>query len=95
MAHPVIEEINRVYHTSNIRDIAFRRWQRLLRDEVQPMLDEREKLIEESAALLEQIRLLRSAVEAYEQAAAGRVQRGPGRPRLDAVGTSSGKVTIA
>jgi hypothetical protein len=81
MAHPVIEEINRVYHTSNIRDIAFRRWQRLLRDEVQPMLDEREKLIEENAALSEQIRLLRSAVEAYEQAVP--VKRGPGRPRKE------------
>jgi predicted nucleic acid-binding Zn-ribbon protein len=81
MAHPVIEEINRCYHLNNVRDIAFRRWQRLLRDEVQPMLDEREKLIEENAALLEQIRLLRNAVEAYEQAAP--VKRGPGRPRKE------------
>jgi predicted nucleic acid-binding Zn-ribbon protein len=80
MAHPVIEEINRCYHLNNVRDIAFRRWQRLLRDEVQPMLDEREKLIEENAALLEQIRLLRNAVEAYEAAP---VKRGPGRPRKE------------
>lgn len=55
MAHPVIEEMSRCYALANVQSTAFRRWQRVLRDEVQPLLDERERLIEENAQLREEI----------------------------------------
>lgn len=53
MGHPVIDEINRCYSLASVRDTSFRRWQRILRDEVQPLLDERDRLIDENAALRE------------------------------------------
>jgi hypothetical protein len=61
--HPVIEEIGRVFHLNNVRDQAFRRWQRLLRDEVQPLLDERDVFIEENARLREEVLLLQKQTE--------------------------------
>jgi hypothetical protein len=51
--------------------------QRFVRDEIQPMLDEREKLIEENASLREQVTALMRQGEP--------AKRGPGRPRKDAV----------
>jgi len=41
--HPVIDEICRT-RNSTIRPEVFRRWQKALRDEVQPELDRLEKL---------------------------------------------------
>lgn len=41
--HPIIEEIGRA--RGPIRNDVFRRWQRVLRDEVQPLLDERDRLL--------------------------------------------------
>jgi hypothetical protein len=38
--HPVLEEICRIYQLGQVQNTSFRRWQRLLRDEVQPMLDQ-------------------------------------------------------
>jgi hypothetical protein len=56
-----------------------RRIQRRVRDEIQPMLDEREALIEENAKLREQIAaLMRDPAK-----------RGPGRPRKDAEAVSA------
>jgi regulator of replication initiation timing len=51
MGHPIIDEFCRVYSLGSLQAQAFRRMQRVLRDEVQPQLDERDKLIEENAAL--------------------------------------------
>jgi hypothetical protein len=62
----MFEEIIRA---SSLQPHVLRRFQRLLRDEIQPMLDEREKLIEEVAGL-------RAQVTALEQGT-----RGPGRPK--------------
>lgn len=54
MAHPVIEEIGRVFTVDRVQTHAFRRWQRILSTEIQPMLDERERLLEENAALVKE-----------------------------------------
>lgn len=58
--HPVIDEFCRIYSLSNYQSLSFRRHQRLLRDEVQPLLDEREKLIEENHQLREQLAVLQA-----------------------------------
>jgi regulator of replication initiation timing len=78
MAHALIEEINRCYSLQHVQNQAFRRWQRELRDVIQPMLDERDKLLIEND-------LLRKAVAAYEEAQP--VKRGPGRPRKEEAAT--------
>lgn len=49
--HPIIEEICRA--GASVRPDVLRRWQRQLRDELQPMLDEREALLAEKAATKE------------------------------------------
>lgn len=53
MGHPVIDEINRCHTLGQVQVQSFRRWQRLLRDEIQPQLDERERLLVENAELRE------------------------------------------
>ena len=47
MGHPVIDEFCRIYSLERMRTQSFRRYQRVFRDEVQPMLDERERLLVE------------------------------------------------
>jgi hypothetical protein len=47
MAHPIIEEFCRIHSPERMQTIFFRRMQRVLRDEVQPMLDERDRLLVE------------------------------------------------
>jgi hypothetical protein len=49
--HPVLEEFCRVHSLQSLRPDYFRRVQRLLRDEVQPLLDQREQLIDANATL--------------------------------------------
>jgi hypothetical protein len=51
MAHPIIEEFCRIHSPERMQTIFFRRMQRVLRDEVQPMLDERDRLLAENAEL--------------------------------------------
>jgi hypothetical protein len=51
--HPVIEDLCRVHSVQALRQDFFRRCQRLLRDDIQPLLDEREKLILENHTLVE------------------------------------------
>ncbi len=51
MAHPIITEFCRVFSLAQLQNVPFRRMQRVLRDEVQPMLDERDALLVENAAL--------------------------------------------
>jgi cell division septum initiation protein DivIVA len=85
MAHPLIEEINRCYSLQHVQNQAFRRWQRLLRDDVQPLLDERETFLVENHRLHEEILMLRKAIAAYEQAQPAK--RGPGRPRKEEAAT--------
>ena len=53
IVHPVIDEISRCYSLSNVQSTSFRQWQRILRDEVAPLLDERERLLVENAELRE------------------------------------------
>jgi hypothetical protein len=50
MAHPIIEEFCRIHSPERMQTIFFRRMQRVLRDEVQPMLDERDRLLAEVEA---------------------------------------------
>ena len=40
--HPVIEEICRQPGVQSVQPMCFRKWQRQLRDEIQPLLDELE-----------------------------------------------------
>lgn len=42
--HPLIEEICRTPGVDAVQPTCFRRWQRQLRDEIQPLLDDREAL---------------------------------------------------
>jgi hypothetical protein len=49
--HPVIQEIARVHRLGDVQNHAFRRWQRILKDEVQRHLDERDALLVEVAEL--------------------------------------------
>jgi hypothetical protein len=91
MAHPVIEEIGRVHTVDRIQVHAFRRWQRLLSTEVQPMLDELERLRVENAELKAQLQGWAddsgprnsdptvTVILGKEYPAD--VKRGPGRPR--------------
>lgn len=53
MGHPVIDEMNRCHTLSAVQNQSFRRWQRVLRDEVQPELDACERLRVENAELKE------------------------------------------
>lgn len=50
MAHPLIEEICRTPGVGAVQAHCFNRWQRQLRDEIQPMLEELERLQAEQAA---------------------------------------------
>lgn len=56
--HPVLEEFCRIPGLSACQPHSFNKFQRLLRSDVQPLLDEREKLLEENHKLHEQIRAL-------------------------------------
>jgi hypothetical protein len=47
MAHPIIEEFCRIHTPDRMQTVFFRRMQRVLRDEIAPMLDERERLLVE------------------------------------------------
>lgn len=53
--HPLLEEICRIPGLGACQATSFNRFQRLLRTDIQPMLDERDKLIEENAALREEL----------------------------------------
>jgi hypothetical protein len=53
--HPMFEEFCRA---GALQHHVLRRMQRRVRDEIQPMLDEREVLIEENASLREQVAAL-------------------------------------
>jgi uncharacterized protein (UPF0335 family) len=61
MAHPLLEEFCRA---SALRPEFFRRVQRVIRTEIQPLLEERERLIEENAALRQQVAELQSGLVA-------------------------------
>jgi hypothetical protein len=53
MGHPLIEAFCR--QSGQLQPEFYRRCQRVFRDEVQPMLDERDRLLEENAALKAQL----------------------------------------
>jgi hypothetical protein len=53
MGHPLIEAFCR--QSGQLQPEFYRRCQRVFRDEVQPMLDERDRLIEENATLKAQL----------------------------------------
>jgi predicted nucleic acid-binding Zn-ribbon protein len=63
MAHPVIEEFTRVFSLDRLQVTSFRRMQRILRDEVQPMLDERDRLLVEVADLRAEVEKLKKQIE--------------------------------
>jgi hypothetical protein len=69
--HPMLEEFCRAQPQA-IRPEVFRRWQRTIRDDIAPKLEDRE-------ALLEEIARLRATVDQLRESAP--VKRGPGRPR--------------
>ncbi len=76
MAHPIIEEFCRIYSLATLQNVPFRRMQRIMRDEVQPMLDERDKLLVENAELRAQIEKLSSVtIEIDGKAVASAVAR--------------------
>lgn len=52
--HPLLEEICRIPGIGACQPTSFNRYQRLLRDEVAPLLDERDSLLAEVAALREE-----------------------------------------
>jgi hypothetical protein len=56
MGHPLVEAFCRQGGT--LQPEFYRRCQRVFREEVQPMLDERDRLIEENAALKAQVEKL-------------------------------------
>lgn len=51
MGHPAIDEMNRCYSLGSVQSQAFRRWQRVLRDEVNPVWDDYQRLKDENEAL--------------------------------------------
>ena len=51
MGHPLLDEFCRVSGVNNCQPHFFNRMQRELRDQIQPLLNEREQLLEENAAL--------------------------------------------
>jgi hypothetical protein len=58
MGHPLIEEFCR--QGGQLRPEFYRRCQRVFRDEVQPMLDERDRLLEENARLKDELTIAKS-----------------------------------
>jgi hypothetical protein len=58
MAHPIIEELNRIHMPSQMQTTFFRRLQRVTLTEIQPMLDERERLIAENLELKAEVEKL-------------------------------------
>lgn len=72
MGHAIIDEFCRVYSLSSLQNVHFRRMQRVMRDEIQPLLDDHDRLVQENAALKAEIETLKTQ------------KRGPGRPRKDA-----------
>jgi len=71
--HPLLQEICRTPGVGSVQAICFNRWQRQLRDEIQPMLDE-----------LAELRAWKATADAEAALAppeAVPVKRGPGRPR--------------
>ena len=67
MGHPLIEEFCR-QSTPDLRTEFFRRCQRVFRDEVQPMLDERERLLIENVELRAQVEALTEPPKAKQKA---------------------------
>lgn len=63
MGHPALEEFCRIPMLQSLQTLHFRRFQRIFKDEVQPLLDERERLIEEKHALLEENAALKRQLE--------------------------------
>ncbi len=55
MGHPAIDEMYRCYSLSNVRNESFRRWQRELHDQVNPVWDDYQRLLAENAALKAEI----------------------------------------
>lgn len=64
MAHPIIEEFCRIHSPERMQTVFFRRMQRVLRDEIAPMLDERERLLAENAELKAEIASHKSIIAA-------------------------------
>ncbi len=62
MAHPIFEELNRIYTPSQMQTTFFRRLQRVTLHEIQPLLDEREALLVEHARLTEENAAMRAAI---------------------------------
>ena len=77
MGHPAIDEFSRIYSMAQFQPQTFRRLQRVFRDDVQALLNEREALLVENAALKAQI----AQVEAAAVDQPDPIRRGPGRPR--------------
>ena len=73
--HPVFDEFCRA---AALQPHVFRRMQRQVRTEIQPLLDERETLLVEVASLREANADLQRQIETLM---ATSVKRGPGRPR--------------
>jgi hypothetical protein len=60
--HPVISEFCRIKSLGQMRPESFRRFQRVLRSEIQPQLDERDRLIEENGKLRDRVAYLEEVV---------------------------------
>ena len=70
MGHPIIDELCRVHGPDDMRFEFFQRCKRILRDEVNPMLDERERLLEENMALKADLEKLTAPKRAKAETAA-------------------------
>ncbi len=55
MAHPIIEELNRIHSPASMQTTFFRRLQRVTLHEIQPLLDERDRLLVEVEELRSKI----------------------------------------
>lgn len=65
MGHPVINEIIRVFSVNQIQSHAFRRWQRVLKADIQPMLEDYARLKAENEELKAETATLRAFVDAH------------------------------
>jgi len=76
VGHPAIDEFCRIYSLQHFQSQTFRRLQRIFRDDVQPLLNERESLLAETATLREQVAALEETVAALvEKAREGKTRR--------------------
>jgi regulator of replication initiation timing len=70
MGHPLVEAFCRQGGT--LQPEFYRRCQRVFREEVQPMLDERDRLLEENARLKDEIATLRAQLDKTARRAAAK-----------------------